>query len=78
MDQEITEADLGKVVVYDGDPVGRVVEYRNATAYVDRDPDIDETIQGKLGWDDTDELWPLQPEVVRETTDEEIRLDAPM
>jgi exosome complex RNA-binding protein Csl4 len=78
MGQEITEADLGKPVVFEGDTIGRVVEYTDSTAYVDRDTEIGETIQGKLGWDDTDELWPLQRELVEETTDEEIRLVAPM
>jgi hypothetical protein len=74
---QVTEADVGKPVVYDGDTVGRIVEYTDATAYVDPDPDLADTVRSKLGWGHADEeSFPLQRELVEEITDDEIRLMA--
>lgn len=74
---QVTEADVGKPVVYDGDTVGRIVEYTDETAYVDPDPDLTDTVRSKLGWGNAgEEAFPLQRELVEEITDDEIRLMA--
>ncbi|MFC4359865.1 PRC-barrel domain containing protein [Halobium salinum] len=71
-----SEKDEGKKVVdASGDTVGRVIEVRHGTAYVDPDPNIAETIMSKLGWADADEDdYPLQKSTVAEITDDEVRL----
>lgn len=73
---EITESDEGKpVVTATGEKVGRVIEVRHGTAYVDPDPDIGDTIMSKLGWGEADEdAYPLQKERIESVTDDEIRL----
>lgn len=51
-----TKEDVGKPVVdTKGERVGRIVDTRGETAYVDPDPDVVDTIKSKLGWTDTDE-----------------------
>ena len=76
--QRITfsESDEGKKVVNaSGDTVGRVVEVRGGTAYVDPDPSIADTLMSKLGWGDVDEdTYPLESDRVSSVTDGEIRL----
>ncbi|QLG64198.1 PRC-barrel domain containing protein [Halorarum salinum] len=76
-DQRITEDDVGKPVEYGDDTVGRVVDIRHGTAYVDPDPGIVETISAKLGWADADGeegAYPLQEEAIDRVTDDSIRL----
>ena len=71
----IDESAEGKQVVRGTDTVGRVVEVRHGTAYVDPDPGITDTLMSKLGWADADEdTYPLQEESIAEVTDDEIRL----
>lgn len=71
----IEESAEGKKVVHGKDTVGRVVEVRHGTAYVDPDPGITETVMSKLGWADADEdTYPLQESSIEEITDDEIRL----
>ncbi|QLG29655.1 PRC-barrel domain containing protein (plasmid) [Halorarum halophilum] len=73
----VTEDDVGKEVVYNDDTVGRIVEIRHGTAYVDPDPGIVETVAAKLGWadaSDEEDAYPLQEETVERVTDDEVRL----
>lgn len=73
---QFTEADEGKRVVNaTGETVGRIVEVRAGTAYVDPDPDTLDTIKSKLGWADVDDdNYPLREGDVEAVTDDEIRL----
>lgn len=71
----IDESAEGKKVVRGTDTVGRVVEVRHGTAYVDPDPGVTDTLMSKLGWGDADEeAYPLQEESIAEVTDDEIRI----
>lgn len=76
MAHNITEDEEGKKVVNAaGDEVGRVVEVRHGTAYVDPDPGVTDKLLSKLGWADTDEeSYPLQEESIDSITDDEIRI----
>lgn len=78
MKQAITfsESDEGKKVVDSaGETVGRVVDVRHGSAYVDPDPGTFDTIKSKLGWGDVDDdSYPLQKADVDSVTDDEIRL----
>jgi len=79
MENQVTESDVGKPVVYEGETVGRIVEYEDATAYVEHHPDLTTTVKSKLGWGDASaEAFPLQRELVDEITDDEVRLMAEM
>lgn len=71
-----SEADEGKrVVTAAGETIGRVVEVRHGTAYVDPDPSMADTIMSKLGWAEADtDDYPLQKSTVAEITDDEVRL----
>ncbi|WP_224332772.1 PRC-barrel domain containing protein [Haloprofundus halobius] len=73
-----TDSDEGKRVVdASGAEVGRVVDVRHGTAYVDPDPSVFETLKAKLGWEDADEAsdaYPIQTAEVQEVTDDEVRL----
>lgn len=71
-----TEADEGKRVVnVEGETIGRVVDVRHGSAYVDPDPSMFDTIKSKLGWGDVDgDDYPLQKADVDTVTDDEIRL----
>ena len=73
---EFTKDDVGKPVITGSEErVGRIVETRGGTAYVDPDPDVVDTIRSKLGWSDTDEeTYPLNGDDVTEVTDDEVRL----
>ncbi|WP_313696174.1 PRC-barrel domain containing protein [Halorarum halobium] len=76
-DRSVTEDDVGKEVVYGEDTVGRIVDVRHGTAYVDPDPGIVETISAKLGWADASDeegAYPLQEETVARVTDDAVRL----
>ena len=76
-DRVVTEDDVGKEVVYGDDTVGRVVDVRHGTAYVDPDPGIVETVEAKLGWadaSDEEDAYPLQEETVSRITDDEVHL----
>ncbi|WP_435361015.1 PRC-barrel domain containing protein [Haloarchaeobius sp. DFWS5] len=78
MKQQISfsEKDEGKRVVNaEGETVGRIVDVRHGTAYVDPDPSVFDTIKSKLGWGDVDEdTYPLQKADVATVTDDEVRL----
>lgn len=70
-----TESDEGKKVVRGDKTVGRVVDVKHGTPYVDPDPGITDTLKSKLGWADADEdTYPLQDETIEEVTDDEIRI----
>lgn len=75
---EFTKDDMEKPVVdSNGERVGRVVDTRGGTAYVDPDPDVVDTIKSKLGWSDRDEeTYALHGDNVKEVTDNEIRLNS--
>lgn len=74
---EFTKDDVGKPIVdTSGEHVGRIVDTRGGTAYVDSDPDVVETVKSKLGWSDADEKdYELNGDDVKEVTDEEVRLN---
>lgn len=73
---EFTKDDVGKSVIAGGkERIGRIVETRGGTAYVDPDPDVADTIRSELGWSDVDEeTYPLNGDDVTEVTDDEVRL----
>lgn len=74
---QLTEDDEGKQVVNShGDSVGRIVEVRGGTPYVDPDAGIGETLKSKLGWTDASEedAYPLSQENVDTVTGDEVRL----
>ena len=76
MPSTISDDDEGKKVVYDGDTVGRVVEVRDETAYVEHDPGITDTVRSKLGWGDADaDSIALDTNSIVEVTDDEVRID---
>lgn len=74
---EFTKDDVGKPVVdSSGERVGRIVDTRGGTAYVDPNPDVVDTVKSKLGWSDADEEnYELNGDDVKEVTDEVVRLD---
>jgi len=75
MRSNITADDEGKTVVHGNDTVGRVVEVRNDTAYVEPDPGVAETVKSKLGWADRDEdSVALDANAIEEVTDYQVRL----
>ena len=77
MEDQVTAEDVGKRVVYDGETVGRIVEYEDETAYVEHHPDLTTSVKSKLGWGDAGEsALPLQRELVDEIDDDEVRLVA--
>ena len=75
---DFSDGDKGKKVVNArGETVGRVVDVRHGTAYVDPDPSLGDTIMSKLGWGDADgDEYPLQEANVAEITDDEVRLSS--
>lgn len=75
-DITLTEDDEGKRVSNaNGDEIGRVVEVKHGTAYVEPDPGLTDTLLAKLGWAESDEdSYRLDPDRVESVTDNEIRL----
>lgn len=73
---QFTEDDEGKKVVSThGDEIGRITEVRGATAYVDPDPGMFDTVKAKLNWGDAGEdSYPLESDHVAEITDDEVHL----
>jgi hypothetical protein len=72
-----SDDDVGKPVVRaNGHTVGRVVEVRDGTPYVEPDPGILDTVRATLGWGDPgdEEAFPLRSEQIDSVTDDEIRL----
>lgn len=58
-EQQIPESDVGKRVVYDGDTIGELVDYRAGTAYVAPDPDVTDGLGSTLARaSDSDETYP--------------------
>lgn len=79
MRTNVTDEDEGKQVVYDDETVGRVVEVRSGTAYVDPDPGMTDTIKSKLGWGESDEeSFALDESSIAEITDDQVRLAVDM
>ncbi|WP_415383590.1 hypothetical protein [Halosimplex sp. TS25] len=75
MGDRITEDDVGKPVVHDGERVGKLVDYENETPFVDPNPGIAETVAAKLGVEDHGKAaFPLEREAVADVGDETIRL----
>ena len=70
------DSDEGKRVIDSrGDEIGRIVEVRGDSAYVDPDPGIGDTIRSKLGWNSPDgDSYRLEARHVDTVTGEEIRL----
>ncbi|WP_049931136.1 hypothetical protein [Halosimplex carlsbadense] len=76
MRDRVTESDVGKPVVHDGERVGKIVDHENGTAFVDPNPGVAETVAAKVGLEDHGkEAFPLQRELVDGVGDEEIRLE---
>lgn len=73
---QLTESDEGKrVVSADGDGIGRIIEVRDGTAYVDPDPSMIDSVKAKLDWGDVDDdTYPLGPDHVSNVTDDEVRI----
>ncbi|PSQ01618.1 hypothetical protein BRC94_03370 [Halobacteriales archaeon QS_5_70_17] len=76
MTAQFTDEEEGKRVVdADGEDIGRVVDVRAGTAYVDPDPGLTDTVRSKLGWGDADEeTYALDDSSVESVSDEEIRI----
>lgn len=77
MIENFSEDVEGKKVVHGDETVGRVVDVRQGTAYVDPDPGITETIMSKLSWGDQasdEETYPLQVESVATVEDDVVTL----
>lgn len=76
-DVTLSEEDEGKkVVTASGDDVGRVVEVKGGSAYVDPDPGLTDTIMSKLGWGDQDEdTYRLESSAIDTVTDDEIHIN---
>lgn len=72
----MTEDDEGKrVTTATGEDVGRVMEVRGGTAYVEPDPGLTDSIRSTLGWGEADEdTYPIREDRVGTITDDEIRL----
>jgi hypothetical protein len=75
-DVTLSKSDEGKKVINArGDDIGRVVEIRGGTAYVDPDPGLTDTIMSTLGWGDRDEdTYPLDSSNVEAVTEDEVRV----
>jgi hypothetical protein len=77
MGTQLTAEDVGKRVVYDGETIGRIVEYDDATAYMEPDPDITDVVRSKFEWGDKSETaFPLQRELIADIGETEVRLVA--
>lgn len=77
MDATFTESDEGKKVVHDGKTVGRVLEVRGGTAYVDPNPTLASTLKARLGWGDTTdeaETYALDDSMVEQIQDEAVHI----
>lgn len=73
----LTESDEGKRVVHNGEAVGRVIEVRAGTAYVDPDPTLASALRGKLGWGGGAEevdTYPLEEHMIAKIQEDEIVL----
>lgn len=78
---DVTEDEEGKKVVRDDETIGRVIDVRHGTAYVDPDPGITETMMSKLGWADASDeegTYPLQEGSISRITDDTIELETSM
>ena len=73
-----TDDDEGQKVVNQNDEdVGRVVDVRHGTAYVDPDPGMFESVKSKLGWgdiDDDEDVYPLQDADIESIDDDRVVL----
>lgn len=76
MTAQFTDEDEGKRIVNaDGDTIGRVIDVRAGTPYVDPDPGVTDTVKSKLGWGDADEeTYALDESSIESVSDEEIRI----
>jgi len=75
-DITLTDSDEGKKVVNDrGDDIGRIVEVKGGTAFVDPDPGLTDTIMSTLGWGDSDEdTYRLNSSNIEAVTDDKVRV----
>lgn len=76
---DVTEDEEGKRVVRGDETIGRVIDVRHGTAYVDPDPGLTETMMSKLGWADASDeegTYPLQEESISRITDDSIELES--
>jgi|AntRauTorcE11898_2_1112593.scaffolds.fasta_scaffold44222_2 hypothetical protein len=73
----LSASDEGKEVVHDGETIGRVIEVRSGTAYVDPNPTLASALRSKLGWGDGAadiETVPLEKHMIEQIRDDEIRI----
>ena len=70
MGEQVTATDVGNRVVSDDHMIGKVVDYVDATGYIEPAPNLLDSIRSKLGWGvHRDETLPLQRELVEERPD---------
>ncbi|MFC7216417.1 hypothetical protein ACFQO4_20365 [Saliphagus sp. GCM10025334] len=79
MSARFTPEDVGKRVINEhGDDVGMVTDVEGATAYVEPDPGITDSIKAALGWGSpSDEAITLEESNVSEVTRTEVHLQSP-
>lgn len=72
----ITRDDMGKdVVAADGDKIGIISGIEDDTVFVEPEPDPEDRITAKLGWDTIDaDDYRLDEAVIDTVTDDEVRL----
>jgi len=73
----LSESDEGKDVVHDGETIGRVMEVRAGTAYVDPNPTLASSLRAKLGWGDGAadiDTYPLENHMIEQIRDDEISI----
>ena len=74
--EHLTEDDVGKTVRNQhGDEIGRVTGVEGHMMMVDPDPNLDDSIKARFGWEDPDaDDYRLEMDEVETVTDDEIRL----
>ncbi|WP_312908094.1 hypothetical protein [Natronosalvus caseinilyticus] len=79
MSARFTPEDVGKRVINEhGDDVGMVTDVEGATAYVEPDPGITDSIKAALGWGSpSDEAITLEESDVSDVTSTEVHLRSP-
>ena len=76
MTPNLTDSDEGKrVVSNDGEEVGRVVEVKEETAFVDPNANLEETLKSKIGLTDEEEgSFTIDASSISEITGDEVRI----
>lgn len=75
MAQSLSESDEGKRVVHNGEAVGRVIEVKAGTAYVDPNPTVASALKSRLGWGnqaEDEDTYPLEEHMVEQVQEDEI------